>query len=170
MEDSPSSYVIDANILIDLQNGGLLSRFFSLKIQLVTPDVVIEEIRGSVEIRQSYSGLRVEELQGRLVSEAISIKARHTCLSVPDVFALVLAKDLGCPMLTGDRCLRRAAEEAGISVHGILWCLNQLLQEEALDYEQAIVALEMMLQKNSRLPLAECREQLEDWRMRAHRT
>jgi predicted nucleic acid-binding protein len=169
MEGFPSRYVIDANILIDLQNGGLLPHFFSLKVHLVTPDVVIDEIRGSGEIRHEYSGLRVEELQGRLVSEAMSVKARHKCLSVPDVFALILAKDLGCPILTGDRCMRRAAKEEGISVHGILWCLNQLLQEEALDYEQAISALEVILQKNSRLPLAECQEQLKDWRMKVHR-
>lgn len=169
MEGSPLRYVIDANILIDLQNGGLLSQFFSIKAHLSTPDVVIEEVSGSLGTQLQNYGLLVEELSGELVTDAVSLKARHRCLSVPDVFALVLAKDIDCPILTGDRCMKRAAEEIGIQVHGILWCLNRMLQEKTLDYQQAISSLEAILQKNSRLPQAECQEQLKDWRAHIHR-
>ncbi|KAF5084992.1 hypothetical protein DSECCO2_73150 [anaerobic digester metagenome] len=169
MEGSLLRYVIDANILIDLQNGGLLSQLFSLKAHLYAPDVVIEEISSSFGTLPQKYGLLVEELSGELVTDAMNLRARHRCLSVPDAFALVLAKDIGCPMLTGDRCMKRAAEEVGIPVHGILWCLNSMLQEKTLDYQQAISSLETIMQKNSRLPQAECQKQLKDWREHIHR-
>ena len=162
-------FVIDANILIDLQNGNLLSQFFSLKVHLSTPDVVMEEISGSCGVLSQEYGLRVEELTGELVMDAMNLRARHRCLSVPDAFVLVLAKDIGCPVLTGDRCMKRAAEEVGIPVHGILWCLNHMLQEETLDYQQAISSLETIMQKNNRLPQAECQERLKGWRAQIHR-
>jgi len=169
MEGSPLRYVIDANILIDLQNGGLLPHFFRLKVHLSTPDVVIEEISGSSGTLPQKYGLRVDELTGELMTDAMNLRARHRCLSVPGAFALILAKDIGCPTLTGDRCMKRAAEEVGIPVHGILWCLNRMLQEETLDYQQAISSLETIMQKNSRLPQAECQEQLKGWRAHIHR-
>lgn len=161
-------YVIDANILIDLQNGDLLAQFFSLKVHLSTPDAVMEEISGSFRTLPQEYGLRVERLSGELVTGAVNLRARHRCLSVPDAFVLVLAKDIGCPILTGDRCMKRAAEEVGIPVHGILWCLNRMLEEETLDYQQAISSLEAIMQKNSRLPQAECQERLKDWRAHRH--
>ncbi len=162
-------FVIDANILIDLQNGNLLCQFFSLKVHLSTPDVVMEEISGSCGVLSLEYGLRVEELTGELVMDAMNLRARHRCLSVPDAFVLVLAMDIGCPVLTGDRCMKRAAEEVGIPVHGILWCLNHMLQEETLDYQQAISSLETIMQKNIRLPQAECQEHLNDWRKHKQR-
>jgi len=162
-------YVIDANILIDLRNGNLLSHFFGLNVHLSTPDVVVEEISGSLRALPQQYELRVEELSGELVTDAMDLRDRHRCLSVPDAFVLVLAKDIGCPVLTGDRCMKKAAEEVGIPVHGILWCLNRMLQEEVLEYQQAISALEAIMQKNSRLPQAECQERLNDWRAHIHR-
>jgi len=62
MKGSPLRYVIDANILIDLRNGNLLSHFFGLNVHLSTPDVVVEEISGSLRALPQQYELRVEEL------------------------------------------------------------------------------------------------------------
>ena len=35
--------VIDANILIDLNNGGILAKLFALALDVSTPDAVLDE-------------------------------------------------------------------------------------------------------------------------------
>lgn len=46
--------------------------------------------------------------------------------ALEDMAAYMLAKRLGCTLLTGDRALRRIAEHEGLDVHGTNWLLTEM--------------------------------------------
>jgi predicted nucleic acid-binding protein len=82
---------------------------------------------------------------------------------VPDLAALLLAQLEEAILLTGDGALRSLAEGNGIEVHGMLWVLEEMIQEGVLVSARAVRALETMLENGSRLPEAECRACLRRW-------
>ena len=47
-------------------------------------------------------------------------------LSLPDCFALELARTRAWILLSGDAALRRSAAEEGVECHGLLWLLDQI--------------------------------------------
>jgi hypothetical protein len=157
--------VADANVLIDLHVGGLLPEALTRPFQLVAPDLIIAELddpSGPVLISQ---GLREESLSAPEIGELAQLKARHPrALSVMDLAALVLAKRLNMPLLTGEKLLRGVAEGEGVEVRGTLWLLDQMIAFEVLDGPGAAAALDSMLSAGRRLPVAECEKRLRMWR------
>jgi len=57
--------------------------------------------------------------------------SRDPALSVPDAFALALARARAWTLVTGDRRLRQMAQAAVVPVHGLLWLFEQLANEGA---------------------------------------
>jgi predicted nucleic acid-binding protein len=164
MQDSPSLCIVDANILIDLHVGGLLGEFFRLPFRFVAPDVIVVELQEpDGEVLMEY-GLQSETLSGAQVLEVASLLARHRRVSANDLFALVLARTLKGTLLTGDRHLAQIATQEGISVHGVLWVLDEMVRLEVITSDRAAQALEQMLAWGSRLPQAECQKRLKQWR------
>jgi len=86
----------------------------------------LEEYRGN---RLVELGLRVEELDEDGVKLALSYRQRASKLSLPDTFALALAKSAGFVLLTGDALLRELATAENVECHGVLWVLDQLFSE-----------------------------------------
>lgn len=85
--------VSDTSVLVDLERGNLLNEAFRLPYRLVVPDLLYErELRnhGGDELRAL--GLVVAELTAEQVEYARSCRREQPALSVPDVFALALAK------------------------------------------------------------------------------
>ncbi|MGQ9513005.1 DUF3368 domain-containing protein, partial [Thermodesulfitimonas sp.] len=78
-------------------------------------------------------------------------------------FALALAKARGGVLLTGDRYLRKAAEQEKVPVHGTLWILDELIRRHATTPPEAAQALKKMRAKRRRLPRAECERRLKKW-------
>lgn len=46
-------------------------------------------------------------------------------------------------LLTGDRLLRRVAEDNGIAAHGVLWVVDQLLRDSLCDPKLLETALKL---------------------------
>ena len=161
--DSPSLWVVDANILIDLHVGDLLPELFRLPLALVAPDVIIEELQEPDGEQLERRGLHSRELSGQQVMEVAGLAAEHREVSINDLFALVLARALGATLLSGDRRLRRIARGQGVSVHGTLWVLDELVRWEVIDPSQAAAGLGRMLAGGSRLPEVECQRRLKRW-------
>jgi hypothetical protein len=82
--------------------------------------------------------LRIEELDADGVRTAIEYRRARRVLSLPDVFALELARRHGWILLTGDGALRALAGEQDVDCHGVLWVLDRL-QEEAVVSVQALL-------------------------------
>jgi len=62
------------------------------------------------------------------------------------------AAELSCPLLTGDKKLRNEAEDMGIEVHGSIWVIENLIENEFADKIVGIKLLESLKKVNLSLP------------------
>jgi len=146
--------ISDANILIDLEEGGLIEQMFQLPFQFSIPDILFEE-----ELDQQHSylielGLELRELSSESMLYGMELTQKYTNPSRNDCFALALAKQERCPLLTGDKALRVAAETEAVMVQGTLWLVEQLICQKIISMDHAREAYERMKQANRRLPWA----------------
>ena len=95
--------VSDANILIDMEEGELLTAFFALPFEFIIPDILFEEELVDEHPHLPELGLKLEELSGELMAKVFELIAVHAKPSGNDMFAVCLAMELGCPLLTGDK-------------------------------------------------------------------
>jgi predicted nucleic acid-binding protein len=155
--------VIDTNILIDLQAGRILRPIFGLALYLMTTDLLLEEFRGSDLAQLEDRGLIRCELAPADVEELARLRAQYTRLSIPDLSALVLAHKTRSMLLTGEADLRSIAQRRGLTVHGTLWVLDEMIRCGLVPRLVASKALQRMMQGNSRLPAAQCKARLAQW-------
>ncbi len=166
MTDSRPRFVLDTNILVDLHHGELTEAFFSLPYQFLTPDVIVEELVTPEGESLLKFGLRQVELAGQQVLDVITLRARERQVSTNDLFAWVLARDENATLLSGDRRLRRLAEQKRVPVHGLLWVLDEMVSLGVIPPAQAEAALTQMRACGARLPEDECEQRLRRWRSR----
>lgn len=101
-------------------------------------------------------GLRALEVSGEFVDYAFGLPEKYGSEpSTNDYLALALAKQEGCPLLTGDQALRHAAQKEDVSVMGSVWLLRVMVENGLLSVDQALAALALMKEKKRRLPWAE---------------
>jgi predicted nucleic acid-binding protein len=77
-----------------------------------------------------------------------------------DLFALILAKEEKSILLTGDRNLRKVAEECKIQCHGTVWLVEQMVRNRLIHPDVARHAYQGMRAKGSRLPWEEAEQRL----------
>src|SRR3546814_14435119 len=121
--------VTDANIIIDLDAGGLLEEIFRLPdLEFCMPDVLYLE-----ELAQQYGalpslGLKVLSQPPEAVEYVTQLRPRYRGPSTNDLFALALASTLGCALLSGDGSLRAAADADGVETIGRASCRERACQ------------------------------------------
>lgn len=153
--------ISDANILIDMEAGRLLEALFLLPMTFAMSDVVYrEEIEPGTPGLERL-GLKLLELTGASVDYASRLPLRHGHRpSIYDFFSLALARQEGCPLLTGDQDLRQVAVAEGVPVMGTVWVLGEMRRHGVLDAHQALAALALMKAAKRRLPWAEAERAL----------
>jgi len=157
--------VTDAGILFDVFHGGIVHEMFHLPIIFVTSDLIADrELINPPFSLFEGAGLRKKDLSGPQTKALIRIRRDHKNLSVSDISAFLLARDLKTILLTGDDALRTFATSAGVVVHGILWILDELIREDIITQLEAAIALEQIIAHNSYLPKKECMERITRWR------
>ena len=154
--------VSDTSVLIDLDRGSLVEPSFRLPFEFTVPDLLYErelkEHGGPDFIRL---GLRVEELDGDEVAIALGYLRKHRSLSLPDSFALALAKTNSWTLLSGDRGLRELAEEEEVVCHGALWLLDQIFEHHVIDRNALCAGLgKIDAHPRCQLPKSEIRKRL----------
>lgn len=159
-------YVVDANIWIHLHDGNLLAEAFELPFEFVSPDVIVAELAPGEPTGETLLelGLRQITLAPESVMRIAALATQYTAPSVNDLFALVLAEQLGVPLLTGDGHLRNLAHLLDMQVAGVLWLLDGLIDHSIIKPPRAADSLIVMLDNRARLPEEECRERLRRWR------
>lgn len=165
--DTPATLVLcvaDANILFDLRNGRVLMDITALPYQFIVPDAVITELDDPLRRVIQNLGFEIGGLEAAVVSEIYSLRSEHSQLSVPDLFALFVARDRQAMLRTGDTRLRRLAEIRGLVVHGTLWVLDELFARQALNAPDALIALERIIALGGRLPASECQKRRLQWK------
>lgn len=91
----------DANIFIDLEEGNFTRKFFKLPFKIIVPDILYEE-----ELAYSHKdllslGLKPTSLTSNSITNLQSLTIQYPATSRNDCFALQLAKQETCPLLTG---------------------------------------------------------------------
>lgn len=158
-----SGYVLtvsDANVLIDIEDGGLSNSMFSLpNTEFCVPDVLFEQ-----ELRKNHShlqdiGLCLCSLSGAFVAEVHALAQQHERVSRLDLFALQLAREKSALLLTGDRALCNVAARYQIECHGTIWLVERMVRHQVIQMAVARSAYGRMRAAGSRLPWedAECR-------------
>ncbi len=112
--------ISDANILIDIEVGELLIPMFALDYQFVVPDVLFYEELEEHHAHLLDIGLKIKSFDEHMVIQVSELAKRHVRPSRNDLFALLLAQIEKCPLLTGDKHLKIAAENEKIEVRGTL--------------------------------------------------
>lgn len=162
--------VNDTNIFIDLHSVGLLAEMCRLPYEIHTVDFVVAEIADADQLRIFDELVARGEISvdGFTADEVIEIVEEHSSvsgnLSIPDCSVCYFARKHNVPMLTGDRRLRRYAEEQSIEVHGILFIFDELVKHDIISTSMAADRLEELFAINARLPKAEIRERINRWR------
>lgn len=161
MADPDPFCILDASVAIDLLHGDIVLEFDALALNVEIPDVVLAEVIEG----ERLTGLSFEtvEFTGEQVLEVEELNRAQRNISVPDLFAFVAAREQGEILLTGDADLRQLAEREGIEVHGVLWILDELVQEGILVPLRAAQALRDILDGNSFLPEGECELRFRQW-------
>jgi len=134
------SWVVDTNILISFEKANLLEKFFSLPFEFFIPSTVIDELKkheeSYVRIRAAFkeaNNVRIKRCGSEeYIYKIAFIREKHKNLSITDLSLIVLAGELKCGILTGDKSERIKAEQKGIEVHGLLWILDQMVCEAKL--------------------------------------
>ncbi|MDD3675208.1 PIN domain-containing protein [Thauera propionica] len=161
--------ISDANVLIDMEAGGLLEILFRLPMQIGIPDLLyyeeIEEGRPGLE----QLGLQIMEVRGDFVKYAASLPGRYNSAlpanngakpSHNDYLALALAKQESCTLLTGDANLRIVAEKEQVVVMGTIGLLRTMVENQLLTVDDALKALHKMKEGKRRLPWAKAESSL----------
>jgi predicted nucleic acid-binding protein len=149
--------VSDTSVLIDLERGELIPCAFKLSATFSVPDVLYErELRDHGGEELVKLGLRVQSLDGDGVALAMRHMQAQRRLTVPDSFALALAKLNGWTLLTGDGPLRELAKAEGVDCHGVLWLLDEFEAQGAATFVQLHGGLERIsVHPRCRLPRRE---------------
>jgi hypothetical protein len=92
--------ISDANILIDLEDGGLITEVFRLPFQFKVPDMLfVDELEADHWYLLDH-GLLLGELTPESMADVELLVQKYNKPSRYDCFALVLAKQERCPLLT----------------------------------------------------------------------
>jgi|SRR5690625_1839710 len=152
--------VSDANIFIDLEEGGLIELLFALPWRCRVPDLLFFDELENHHGHLVDLGLELGELSSATMDEVGRLTATYRRPSRYDCFALALAKQEHCPLLTGDRELRIAAQHENVVVAGTVWLVEAMVVHGLIDVNRAQTAYERMKDGGSRLPWAEARQRL----------
>lgn len=154
--------ISDANIIIDMNTGGLLRPMFRLDATFAVPDILFEEELRADHPELPRLGLSMLELREETVvyADRLVEKYRRLGASINDLLALALAWQEKCPLLTGDSRLRTAGQTESIDIHGSLWLVEQMVQARTITVRQAEAGYEKMRDAGRRLPWDEIEKQL----------
>jgi predicted nucleic acid-binding protein len=153
--------ISDASVLIDLADSNLLGPLTKLPYNLVVPDFVLTEIteheqRETVEKLLHSKNLSVLPASADDLLLMEGLLERHPALSFADCSVLILAGRHNALVLTNDSRMRKVAERNGLTCHGTLWIIKQLVEESIVASGYARRALLRLREANPRLPKSEC--------------
>jgi len=156
--------ISDANILIDMDVGGLIDAMFALEYEFTTPNILYEQELAQYHPYLLAKGLRLMELAPESIDRASELERQYNGVSSYDLAALSLAEQVTAPLLSGDRKLRQVCLEEDIEVHGTIWLVEQILIAGTASVSEIEVAYNRMEEDGSRLPWDEVDKQLKQFR------
>lgn len=160
----PSAGLLDANVLIDFEQGEILDSLCEFPFTLSIPDIVVAELKSVPLSKLDCAAIRITRSDFTQLQRFRAYSAQHPQLSAPDAACLLQALDLGAVLFTGDSRLREQAQSEGVRVHGTLWLLELVVEHQIMTAVRARQALRKMLGAGSRLPADDANRLLTSWR------
>ena len=159
----------DTNVWLDFVTIGKLPLPFRLPyIYLMDEDTIQDELLSPPKLGSMLQslGLRSTELTEEEYWPAEEYMQKYSKPSRYDCVALAIAKCRNITLLTGDKALRKAASEEGVSVIGTIGVLDKLLEQNLVDEEEYISCLEALKAQNHkngkiRLPEKELQKRID---------
>lgn len=161
--------VNDTNIFIDLYSIGLLEQFFELPITVHTVDFIINELTNeeqSEAIRRYVDNgrLNVQSFDAVELLEIIELQSKAGGnVSIPDCAVWHYAKKHNYTLLTGDGQLRKKAIESNVTVKGVIYVFDYMVDCCIITPKCAATKLQELMKYNSRLPKSIIQERIEKW-------
>ena len=163
--------VNDTNVFIDLFNVGLLEGFFSLPWEVHTTEFVLLELtrdgqRDAISQYEDNGLLHIPVFDESAMPDVIELYQQHmnkTNVSLTDCSVWYYAKYNSYTLLTGDRKLRNVSLLDGVEVHGIIYVIDQLVEEGILAKRIAISKLRQLGKSKPRLPQDEIEKRIIKW-------
>ena len=132
---------------IKIERGHLIHFDFGVKYEDYCSDIqrvgyVLREgeAEAPLEVQRGFLTIRTQYLPEG-VELAAGYRRADTRLSLPDAFALALAKQGGHTLLAGDASLRALAETERVECHGVLWALDEIARCELAPLDALHAAL-----------------------------
>lgn len=152
--------VTDTNIFLDMLGIGALTMLFELDMNIGTTDFVVQEIIKADQAKElqhfiDNGNLSVFAFSAEELQQILTLKTKRNLRRIADKSVLWKALQLKCRLLTGDKNLRKEAEEQGLEVNGSLWVISTMTASGKVETPQALAMLEKLKQINSSLPAAE---------------
>jgi hypothetical protein len=155
--------VTDANIWIQLEDGGLTEAAFALGCGVTAPDDIVGELGPVLGRKVVALGLRVLSTGEELETDWQALRRRYPRPGDVDLYGLLHARLLTCRLVTGDRHLREAAEAEGVEVSGLLWLLDRMVEQSIVTRAAARRGLRAIRGRGARLPEDECERRMLEW-------
>lgn len=157
-------FIADTNIWIDLAvRPQWIPRVFQCGFDLAVPDFVAAELSTLDCAEWQQYGLTIYSLTPAQVTDLHRVAVDHRRLSIADLAAFILARDEQAGLLTGDGPLRRFVQQQNITVHGVLWLLDQIEHQALLGHSDLAQWLAAMKNQGARLPVEECEQRMVRW-------
>lgn len=150
--------VSDTNIFIDLIRMGLLGDFFLLPFEISTVDFVIRELKkagqqDAVMAFEARKRLTIIKFSAEEIEDIARLKqSSHGKVSLQDCSIWFCAKKHSACILTNDMALTKNARADRIEVHGLLFVLDQFVQNGIVPPELVADKLEELAGENKWLP------------------
>jgi len=144
--------ISDSNIFIDMEVAHLTSQMFALPYNFATPDILYYEELEEEHPNLLDTDLKILTLSPETIKYTESIVSKYPKAGKNDLFALALAKQESCPLLTGDGALRKAGKKEEIQIFGTIWIMDELIKHNIITKDEAMEAYDRMKSNKRRLP------------------
>lgn len=126
----------DANILIDLIKLELLKQFFDLKFSFHITVQVFKELypiqQNALNSYVNCGELHVAIIPPEQFDQIETITTKNPQLSFEDISSFYKAVELSAILLSSDNKLRKYAVTNGLTVHGHLWVLDEMVKAKTI--------------------------------------
>ncbi|MBN2524435.1 MAG: hypothetical protein JXB24_14270 [Bacteroidales bacterium] len=157
--------ITDTNVLFDVIKIGALPEFFRLDFDICTTIFVIEEIKPFPQREQVETFIRSKQLtvfgfSAEDVESIANFDIGQELKRFTDKSVIWKSLELKYPMLTGDKKMKEVAEKLGREVHGSIWIIDELLNNNLISPSKTLELLKQLLATNSWLPRNEIEKRI----------
>ncbi len=159
--------ITDANIFIDIIELSLVEFLFQIGLEIHSTIGIIEEL---TEVQQEIIRYYITDGQLKIHFQTeenlleIEKESFDQGFSDADCFLLLLSKENGMLLLSGERKMRLFCDDNNLEVRGIIWLFDEFLRLNLINNETAIQKMEALILINQWLPLKICRNRISVWK------